>query len=90
MFFNSGKKVKVKLVIQLLSRSVANSLEFCMKVSKYFETCTATINFINYLMTHSLYSILDTPFQTVQKEQLINKTLVKYYFLYKTFFLLYY
>lgn len=41
--------MKVKLATQLLSRSVANSLEFCMTIlkSKDFENCRAIINFIN-------------------------------------------
>lgn len=41
--------MKVKLATQLLSRSVADSLEFCMTILKLkdFENCRATINFIN-------------------------------------------
>lgn len=47
--FYFRKKMKVKLATQLLSRSVANSLEFCMTILKLkdFENCRATINFIN-------------------------------------------
>lgn len=60
------QKMKVKLAIQLLSRSIAESLTFCKNNFNLdnFKNCDATINFImimndsfNILNSHKLDSV---------------------------------
>ena len=53
------KKMNVKLAAQLLSESVASSLEFCLKEKlPGFEGCEATITFIRFF--NNLFDILNS------------------------------